>query len=131
MTNVQTPTINVANDILTEIYSIPPRSVWTRSGAAKFLGCNRITVQVYAETVCTAVLDFRRAIPRDANKAFISGFALTQYQMWVLLKTINLARLIRAELNGREYYSTLRKFLAANQEYFSHDAFKHQQSFVA
>jgi hypothetical protein len=71
--------------VLAERVTLPQKNRWTRRAIAKFLGINRITVKNYAEVIAPVIRDYRQRIPKESGR-FRTGYALDQYQFWVICK---------------------------------------------
>jgi hypothetical protein len=111
---------------LTKPLSLPTRNKWTHRAAAEYLHCSRNTVAIYAVTIAPVVLDFLAECPRDIKGGVKSGFALSQYQFWVLCKLITFARLLKADLNGASYRNDLKQTVAKGQHHLSRAAWLYE-----
>jgi hypothetical protein len=118
-TNTQNP--------LTQSLNLPTRNKWTHRAVAEYLHCSRATVAIYATTICPVVADFRAECPRDLKGGIKSGFALSQYQFWVLTKTIMFARLLKADLNGASYRNDLKQTICKGQAHLSRGAYRYER----
>jgi hypothetical protein len=117
-TNTQNP--------LTKPLSLPTRNKWTHRAIAEYLHCSRATVAIYATTICPVISDFRAECPRDIKGGIKSGFSLSQYQFWVLVKTIMFARLLKADLNGASYRQELKQTICKGQSHLSRAAYRYE-----
>jgi len=117
-TNTQNP--------LTQSLNLPTRNKWTHRAIAEYLHCSRATVAIYATTICPVVADFRSECPRDAKGGIKSGFSLSQYQFWVLVKVIMFARLLKADLNGASYRNELKQTICKGQAHLSRAAYRYE-----
>jgi hypothetical protein len=117
-TNAQNP--------LTQSLNLPTRNKWTHRAAAEYLHCSRATVAIYATTICPVISDFRAECPRDVKGGIKSGFSLSQYQFWVLVKTIMFARLLKADLNGASYRQELKQTICKGQAHLSRAAYRYE-----
>jgi len=117
-TNTQNP--------LTKPLSLPTRNKWTHRAIAEYLHCSRATVAIYATTICPVISDFRAECPRDIKGGIKSGFSLSQYQFWVLVKTIMFARLLKADLNGASYRQELKQTICKGQAHLSRAAYRYE-----
>ena len=111
---------------LTRPLSLPTRNKWTHRAIAEYLHCSRNTVAIYATTICPVVSDFRAECPRDIKGGIKSGFSLSQYQFWVLVKTIMFARLLKADLNGAAYRNDLKQTICKGQAHLSRAAYRYE-----
>jgi hypothetical protein len=105
-TNTQNP--------LTKPLSLPTRNKWTHRAIAEYLGASRNTVAIYATQIAPVVRDYLAECPRDVKGGVKSGFSLSQYQFWVVVKLITFARLLKADLNGASYRNDLKRCFAKN-----------------
>jgi hypothetical protein len=121
-TNTQNP--------LTQSLNLPTRNKWTHRAIAEYLHCSRATVAIYATTICPVVADFRAECPRDLKGGIKSGFALSQYQFWVLVKTIMFARLLKADLNGASYRNDLKQTICKGQAHLSRAAYRYEMEML-
>jgi hypothetical protein len=117
-TNTQSP--------LTQSLNLPTRNKWTHRAIAEYLHCSRATVAIYATTICPVISDFRAECPRDVKGGIKSGFSLSQYQFWVLVKTIMFARLLKADLNGASYRQELKQTICQGQAHLSRAAYRYE-----
>ncbi|HEY9893721.1 MAG TPA: hypothetical protein V6D37_18380 [Candidatus Sericytochromatia bacterium] len=117
-TNTQSP--------LTQSLNLPTRNKWTHRAIAEYLHCSRATVAIYATTICPVISDFRAECPRDVKGGIKSGFSLSQYQFWVLTKTIMFARLLKADLNGASYRQELKQTICKGQAHLSRAAYRYE-----
>ena len=121
-TNTQNP--------LTKPLSLPTRNKWTHRAIAEYLHCSRATVAIYATTICPVISDFRAECPRDIKGGIKSGFSLTQYQFWALVKTIMFARLLKADLNGASYRNDLKQTICKGQAHLSRAAYRYEMEML-
>lgn len=115
-----------AQNPLTQALDLPTRNKWTHRAAAEYLHCSRATVAIYATTICPAIVDFRAECPRDAKNNIKSGFALSQYQFWVLVKVIAFSRLLKADMNGAAYRNDITKTIRKGQAHLSRAAYRYE-----
>ena len=121
-TNTQNP--------LTQSLNLPTRNKWTHRAIAEYLHCSRATVAIYATTICPVISDFRAECPRDIKGGIKSGFSLTQYQFWALVKTIMFARLLKADLNGASYRNDLKQTICKGQAHLSRAAYRYEMEML-
>jgi hypothetical protein len=111
---------------LTQSLNLPTRNKWTHRAIAEYLHCSRNTVAIYAVTIAPVVRDYLAECPRDAKGGVKSGFSLSQYQFWVVVKLITFARLLKADLNGASYRNDLKQTVAKGQHYLSRAAWLYE-----
>ncbi len=117
-TNTQNP--------LTKPLSLPTRNKWTHRAIAEYLRCSRATVAIYATQIAPVVRDYLAECPRDVKGGVKSGFSLSQYQFWVVVKLITFARLLKADLNGASYRNDLKQTVAKGQHHLSRAAWLYE-----
>ncbi len=115
-----------AQNPLTQVLDLPVRNKWTHRAISQYLHCSRATVAIYATTICPVVADFRAECPRDVKGGIRSGFALSQYQFWVLVKTVMFARLLKADLNGASYRNDLKQTICKGQAHLSRAVYRYE-----
>lgn len=117
-TNTQNP--------LTQSLNLPTRNKWTHRAVAEYLNCSRATVAIYATTICPVISDFRAECPRDVKGGIKSGFTLSQYQFWVLVKVIAFSRLLKADMNGASYRNDVKQTICKGQAHLSRAAYRYE-----
>ena len=108
--------------VLAERVTLPQKNRWTRRAIAQFLGINRITVKNYAEVIAPVIRDYRQLIPKESGR-FRTGYALDQYQFWVICKIAAFMQLLRIDLNGSTYTKDAAQIIAKHQKYLSYEVF--------
>jgi len=111
---------------LKDSLNLPTRNKWTHRAIAEYLHCSRATVSIYATSICPVVSDFRAECPRDIKGGIKSGFALSQYQFWVLTKVILFSRLLKADLNGASYRNDVKYAVCMGQASLSKAAYRYE-----
>jgi hypothetical protein len=111
---------------LTDYVQLPTRNKWTHRAIAEYLHCSRATVAIYVTTICPVISDFRAECPRDIKGGIKSGFSLSQYQFWVLVKVILFSRLLKADLNGASYRNELKQTICKGQAHLSRAAYRYE-----
>jgi hypothetical protein len=119
-----------AQNPLTQVLDLPIRNKWTHRAIAEYLRCSRATVAIYATTICPVVADFRAECPRDVKGGIKSGFALSQYQFWVLVKVIMFSRLLKADLNGASYRNDLKQTVCKGQAHLSRAVYRYEMEML-
>jgi cytochrome P450 len=66
--------------------------------------------------------DYRQRIPKESGR-FRTGYALDQYQFWVICKIAAFMQLLRADLNGSTYTKDAAQIIAKHQKYLSYEVF--------
>jgi hypothetical protein len=120
--SLSTSTYNPLKDYV----KLPQRNRWTHRAIAEYLHCSRATVAIYATTICPVVRDFLADCPRDAKGGIRSGFALSQYQFWVLVKVIKYSRVLKADLNGAAYRDGIKQDVCKGQAFLSRAAYRYE-----
>ena len=115
-----------AQNPLTQALDLPTRNKWTHRAIAEYLHCSRATVAIYATTICPVISDFRAECPRDIKGGIKSGFSLSQYQFWVLVKVILFSRLIKADMNGASYRNDVKQTICKGQAHLSRAAYRYE-----
>lgn len=105
---------------------LPQRNRWTHRAIAEYLQASRNTVKLYALEIAIVVRDYLAECPRDSKGGIKSGFALSQYQFWVVVKLISFSRLMREDLNGSAYRMEIKRCVARNQQYLSRAAWRYE-----
>lgn len=108
------------------MYSLPQRLKWQQRAISRELCVDRATVKFYAEQVCIYVPDYLKECPRNSDGSIQSGFALSQYQFWVLYRVLIVAREIRESLNGTKFRPVVKATVIKLAQTLSKESFNHQ-----
>ena len=108
------------------MYSLPQKQKWQQRAISRELCVDRATVKFYAEQICIYVPDYLKGCPRNPDGSIQSGFALSQYQFWVLYRVLIVAREIRESLNGRKFRPVVKATIIKLAHTLSEESFKRQ-----
>jgi hypothetical protein len=105
---------------------LPQRTRWSQRAIARHLCSDKNTVKVYAETIAVVIPDFLKECPRNQDGSVQSGFALSQYQCWVVCQLITLGRTIKTDLNGTPYRKVVKATAIKMSHSLSKESFQRQ-----
>jgi hypothetical protein len=110
---------------------LPQKTRWSQRAIAKHLCSDRKTVKAYAEQLAVVIPDYLKECPRNSDGSVESGFALTQYQCWVVCQLVTLGRAIKADMNGTAYRKVVKATAIAKAHLLSKKAFESQSDVTA
>lgn len=108
------------------MYSLPQKTKWQQRAISRELCVDRATVKFYAEQICIYIPDYLKECPRNPDGSVQSGFALSQYQFWVLYRVLIVAREIRESLNGRTFRPVVKATVIKLAQTLSEESFNRQ-----
>lgn len=111
---------NVQKDLL------PQRNRWSHRAIARYMCCDKTTVKVYVEQIAVVIPDFLKECPRNLDGSIKSGVPLSQYQAWVIVKLIQLGRVIKEDLNGTAYRKVIKATAVKKVHALSKEAFEQE-----
>lgn len=105
---------------------LPHRNRWSQRAIARFICCDKGTVKIYAEQIAVVIPDFLKECPRNPDGSIKSGVPLSQYQAWVIIKLIQLGRVIKEDLNGTAYRKVIKATAVKKVQALSKEAFEQE-----
>lgn len=110
---------------------LPQRTRWSQRAIARHLCADKGTVKTYIETIAIVIPDFRAECPRNPDGSVRSGMSLSQYQAWVIVQLVKLARVIKTDLNGTPYRKVVKSTAISQAHLLSKEAWQNQETFAA
>ena len=105
---------------------LPQKQRWSQRAIARHICCDKNTVKVYVEQIAVVIPDFLKDCPRNPDGSVKSGMPLSQYQAWVVIKLIQLGRLIKEDLNGTAYRKVVKATAVKKGSSLSKQAFEQE-----
>ena len=105
---------------------LPQKQRWSQRAIARHICCDKNTVKIYAEQIAVVIPDFLKECPRNPDGSIKSGMSLSQYQAWVLIKLIQLGRIIKEDLNGTAYRKVIKATAVKKVNSLSKEAFEQE-----